>query len=132
MVRKHNIIWNNICHQKKYRIMVLFNMIGNQMSSEAVGVQAVDMIRGVGQVAPSVKRDFAHHVNLQEVVLTAHYRLSYYFKLILQKEFIENIADVSYLIWQLKVKSYTFLRYQIIIYIPRLENVIVSKTKVSI
>ena len=111
--------------------MVLFNMIGNQMSSEAVGVQAVDMIRGVGQ-APSVKRDFAHHVNLQEVVPTARYRLSYYFKLILQKEFIENIADVSYLIWQLKVKSCTFLRYQIIIYIPRLENVIVSKTKVSI
>ena len=131
-MRKQNIISSNICHQEKYRILVFLNMIGDQRSSEAVEVKAVDMDRGVGQVAPFVKRDFALHVNLQEVVLTVRYRLSYYFKLILQKEFIENIADVSYLIWQLKVKSYTFFRYQIIIYIPRLENVIVSKTKVSI
>ena len=71
-------------------------MIGNQMNSEAVGVQAVDTIRGVGQ-ASSVKRDFAHHVNLQEVVLTARYRLSYYFKLMLQRAFIENIAKTAYL-----------------------------------
>ena len=77
--------------------MILFNMVGNQMSSEAVLVQAVDRIRGFDH-APDVNRGFAHHVNLQEVVLTARYRLSYYFKLILQKEFIENIAHVSYLI----------------------------------
>ena len=84
--------------------MVLVNMIGDQMNSEAILIQAIDMIRGVGQVAPSVKWKFADHIKVQEIVLTPHYRLSYYFKLILQKEFIENIADVSYLIWQLKVK----------------------------
>ena len=96
-MRKQNIISSNICHQEKYRILVFLNMIGDQRSSEAVEVKAVDMDRGVGQVAPFVKRGFALHVNLQEVVLTARYRLSYYFKLMLQRAFIENIAKTAYL-----------------------------------
>ena len=55
--------------------MVLLNMVGNQMSSEAVLVQAIDMIRGVGH-APSVNRKFAHYVKVPGKVLVVHLRLS--------------------------------------------------------
>ena len=98
-MRKQNIISSNICHQEKYRILVLLNMVGNQTSSEAVLVQAVDRIRGVDH-APDVKRDFAFHVEVQERVLgirlVTHFRMSISYILMLDRENYIEFVDVRY------------------------------------
>ena len=80
--------------------MVLLNMIGDRMRSEAVLIQAIDMIRGVGQVATSVKWKFADHVKVPERVLgirlVTHFRMSIYYILMLDRENYSEIVNVRY------------------------------------